>query len=69
MATFIISKVIFILSLLLIWLFLMPVFFKPLWNTTLPELFDVKTISYWQAFRLMLIGVLLFGGGFLSFQF
>lgn len=39
-----------------------------LWNITLPEVFGFKSIRYWQAFRLLLIGSLLFGSGaFLRF--
>ena len=30
---------------------------------TMPEVFDVKTVSFWQAFRIMLISALLFQGG------
>lgn len=33
-----------------------------LWNTTMPNVFDLKEIDYWQAFKLLLIGVILFGG-------
>jgi hypothetical protein len=34
-----------------------------LWNMTLPELFGIKTIGYWQAFRVLLIACILFGPG------
>lgn len=34
-----------------------------LWNMTLPELFGIKTIRYWQAFRVLLIACILFGPG------
>lgn len=34
-----------------------------LWNMTLPDLFGTKTVSYWQAFRLILIVSILFGPG------
>ncbi len=33
-----------------------------LWNMTLPEVFGLKPISYWQALRLLLIASILFGG-------
>lgn len=33
---------------------------KYLWNTTMPDVFSLPKVSYWQAFRLMIIGVLLF---------
>lgn len=31
-----------------------------LWNTTMPELFDLKQITFWQSFRLLLISAILF---------
>jgi hypothetical protein len=33
-----------------------------LWNITIPELFGVNQIKFWQAFRLILIAWILFGG-------
>ena len=36
--------------------------FKWLWNITIPEVFGLKDITYWQGFRLMIIGLILFGG-------
>lgn len=33
-----------------------------LWNTTMPDVSDLKRITYWQAYRLMLLAALLFGG-------
>jgi hypothetical protein len=33
-----------------------------LWNITMPELFNLKQLSYWQALRLLLIASILFGG-------
>lgn len=33
-----------------------------LWNTTMPEVFRLRSITYWPAFRLMLIAGLLFSG-------
>ena len=39
--------------------------FRWLWNITMPQVFELKTISFWQAFRLLLIASFLFkdGGG------
>ena len=34
---------------------------KWLWNITIPAVFNLKSITYWQAFRLLLIAVILFG--------
>ena len=33
-----------------------------LWNWLMPDIFGLKQISYWQAFGLLLLGRLLFGG-------
>lgn len=33
-----------------------------LWNITIPDLFNLKPVTYWQAFRLLIIVSLLFGG-------
>lgn len=32
-----------------------------LWNMTMPEVFNLSRIRYWQSFRLMLIATILFG--------
>ncbi len=32
-----------------------------LWNITMPEVFNLKSLNYWQAFRLLLIASILFG--------
>jgi hypothetical protein len=41
-----------------------------LWNITMPDVFGLKRIAYWQAFRLLLIGALLSGSGpFLKLAF
>lgn len=33
-----------------------------LWNVLIPELFGMKTISFWQAFGILLLSKILFGG-------
>jgi len=38
-----------------------------LWNITMPQVFNLKEITYWKAFRLLLIASLLFGGANFSF--
>ncbi len=35
--------------------------FQWLWNITMPDVFNQKTINYGQAFRILLIAWLLFG--------
>jgi len=34
-----------------------------LWNLTMPQIFSLKVITYWQAFRLLIIAALLTSGG------
>ena len=50
---FLIAGAIFLFTALLQWL----------WNITMPDVFGLKVISFWQAFRLLLIATMLFGGG------
>lgn len=47
-------------------LFLGTLLLQYLWNTTIPELFNLKPVSYWQAFRLLLIASILFGGPYIN---
>jgi|TARA_B100001105_G_scaffold185639_1_gene150371 hypothetical protein len=53
----------FIIAFVLGIFFLFTAILRWLWNMTMPEVFDVKTVSFWQAFRIMLISALLFQGG------
>lgn len=43
-------------------LFIVSAVLKWLWNITMPEVFNLKEITYWQAFRLLIIAGILFGG-------
>jgi len=43
--------------------FLIVALLQWLWNITMPDVFGLKTITYWQALRLLLIAAILFGGG------
>lgn len=54
---------IMIIVVVVLTIFVMPVIFQFLWNITMPEVFGLKTISYWQAFRLLLLAGLIFGAG------
>lgn len=36
-----------------------------LWNSTMPQIFNLKVITYWQAFRLLIIAAVLTSGGFI----
>ena len=35
--------------------------FQWLWNITMPDVFSLKRIRYWQAFRLLVMAFILFG--------
>mgnify|MGYP001060447094 CR=1 FL=1 len=48
-------------------LFALTALLQWLWNITMPEVFNLKTIDYWQAFRLLLIAGILFGAGGIRF--
>jgi ABC-type lipoprotein release transport system permease subunit len=42
---------------------LITLFFRWIWNMTMPEVFGIKALSFWQAFRILLLASILFGGG------
>lgn len=42
--------------------FLLTALLQWLWNLTMPQVFNLKVIGFWQAFRLLLIAAILFGG-------
>jgi hypothetical protein len=46
--------------------FLVTVVFQLLWNITMPEVFGLKPVRFWQAFRMLLIAGFLFGWGILG---
>ncbi|OPX89391.1 MAG: hypothetical protein A4E54_00965 [Pelotomaculum sp. PtaB.Bin117] len=60
MALYVLGYILLVLGLL----FLVPLLLQYLWNITMPDLFNLKQITYWQAFRLLLIAGMLFGGPF-----
>ena len=37
--------------------------FRWLWNTTMPDVFGVKSLTFAQSFKILLIASMLFGGG------
>jgi hypothetical protein len=43
--------------------FVVPLMFQLLWNITVPEIFGLMKIRYWQAFRLLLMASMIFGAG------
>jgi hypothetical protein len=36
--------------------------FRWLWNTTMPEVFGLKHLTYWQSIKVLLLAGILFGG-------
>jgi hypothetical protein len=46
----------------IVFLFVAAALLQWLWNITLPEVLGASAVGYWQAFRLLLIATLLFGG-------
>lgn len=49
-------------------LFVVPGIFMWLWNMTCPQVFKLSEITYWQAFRLLILAALLFGGAHFATQ-
>ncbi len=45
-------------------LFLTSAILMWLWNITIPRIFNVREITFWEAFRLIIIAGILFGEGF-----
>ena len=41
---------------------IMVAIFRWLWNTTMPEVFGLRDLTFWQAFKIMLLAGILFGG-------
>ena len=53
--------ILFIILLVLIVVPLVIALFQWLWNITMPQVFGLKVITFWQGFRLLLIAGMLFG--------
>jgi hypothetical protein len=51
-------------AMLVIWLFVMGAVLMWLWNITMPKVFSLREITFWEAFRLLIIAGILFGKGF-----
>lgn len=49
-------------------LFIVAMILQWLWDITMPDIFGIKEITYWQSFRLFLIAIILFGGSPLKFN-
>jgi hypothetical protein len=48
-------------------IFIVPAVVLWLWNITMPQVFGLRTVSYWQSFRLCLLAGILFGAMHASF--
>ncbi|MDP6500850.1 MAG: hypothetical protein QF743_09105 [Candidatus Marinimicrobia bacterium] len=52
----------FVIALIIGITLLISILFQWLWNMTIPEVFGFKMITYWQAFRIIIIAAILFHG-------
>ena len=60
--------IIIIASLLILLVLFATAVFQWLWNITMPEVFGLRRIRFWIAFRLLLIAGFLAGGQFITFS-
>ncbi|MTI82514.1 MAG: hypothetical protein FH756_01150 [Firmicutes bacterium] len=51
-----------LVGLIVFFLFFLPWVLRWLWNITMPQVFNLPQITFWQAFRIFLISTILFGG-------
>ena len=59
-----------LIGICIIAIFVVPWIFQLLWNITVPEIFGLRKIRFWQAFRLLLMAGMIFGAGsFVHFNF
>ena len=52
---------IIVITLISVFLILFSALLRWLWNMTMPQVFGLKEITYWQAFRILIIAGILFG--------
>jgi len=52
----------FLFPSVLLLVLVIPALFMWLWNLTMPEVFGLRPIQFWQAFRLILLAAMVFGG-------
>lgn len=60
--------VIFILSVVICLLLIGTAVFQLLWNLTMPQVFGLRQIGFWVAFRLLLMAGILTSGGLIKFN-
>ncbi|PUV26108.1 hypothetical protein [Sphingobacterium athyrii] len=58
------GKFAFVFVAIIIGVFLLVALLQYLWNTLMCDIFNLKAISYWQAFGLFVLSRILFGRGF-----
>lgn len=58
------SNIIGMILLSIIIFFIMSGILMWLWNITITKIFNIREITYWEAFRLLIIAAILFGKGF-----
>lgn len=56
------------LAIALVIIALVTLFFRWIWNMTMPEVFGIKSLTFWQAFRILILASILFGGGTRVFE-
>ncbi|AQA18893.1 hypothetical protein BST95_12245 [Halioglobus japonicus] len=54
-------EVLYAIALVMLVAAALPALFEWLWNMTMPEVFGMPALNYWQSFRLLLIAHILFG--------
>lgn len=62
----IILQGVFIALLAMLVIFIITALFVHLWNITVPGIFQLREIEFWEGFRLLLLSCILFGGCGLS---
>jgi hypothetical protein len=60
--------VIFVLSVVICLLLIGTAVFQLLWNLTMPQVFGLRQIGFWVAFRLLLMAGILTSGGLIKFN-
>jgi hypothetical protein len=61
-------NLIFIVFVVVLLVLLVTAIFQWLWNITMPEVFGLRRIGFWVAFRLLLIAGFLTSGSFINFN-
>ena len=59
---------IFILITVVLAVFVVPAIFQWLWNITMPQVFGLKPITYWIAFRLLIVADILLSPSYVRFH-